>query len=122
MPTGRSQQRGRPRHPGVFTPAEWRVVAGLRDRRTNAQIAQDLGISVHTVRSHVSRILRKLGVLSRRDAPTAIDGAQGPVRCSFCLRPESEVLELLGGMAGAHICGECVDTATRILNEHRPRR
>jgi len=31
--------RGRPRYPDVLTPAEWRVMAGLRAGNTNAEIA-----------------------------------------------------------------------------------
>ncbi|MBI5287359.1 MAG: hypothetical protein HY873_00095 [Chloroflexi bacterium] len=121
MSTSTRGKRGRPRHPGVFTPAEWRVVDAIRAHETNARIAQELGVSVHTVRSHVSRILRKLGVSTRRDAAAALDGVSAPggARCSFCLRPENDVAELLGGMAGARICGECVDIAARILAAHR---
>ena len=32
-------RRGRPPHPGVLTPAEWRVLEELREGRTNAEIA-----------------------------------------------------------------------------------
>jgi DNA-binding NarL/FixJ family response regulator len=52
--------RGRPRCPDVLTPAEWRVMAGLRVGKTNAEIARDEHVSVHTVRTHVSsRVLKK---------------------------------------------------------------
>ncbi len=118
-----ASRRGRPRHPGVFTATEWRVAAALRTGATNATIAQELGVSVHTVRSHVAHILRKLGVSTRRDATAVLDGEQ-PARtrrCSFCLRSEDDVAELVAGMAGGHICGECVNVAARIVAEHRGR-
>ncbi|MDA0351061.1 MAG: helix-turn-helix transcriptional regulator [Chloroflexi bacterium] len=59
--------RGRPRHPDVLTPAEWRVAEHVRDGRTNAEIAVRLGISVNTVRFHVSHILDKLALGGREE-------------------------------------------------------
>jgi DNA-binding CsgD family transcriptional regulator len=57
--------RGRPRHPDLLTPAEWRVAEQLREGKTNAEIAVRLGVSVNTVRYHVSNILGKLGFADR---------------------------------------------------------
>ena len=45
---------------------EAEVLAALADHLTNAQIAQRLHISVRTVESHVSSLLRKLQVTDRR--------------------------------------------------------
>ncbi|MEY2398116.1 MAG: hypothetical protein QOJ00_1290 [Actinomycetota bacterium] len=45
---------------------EREVLDALGQRRTNAQIAQALHISVRTVESHVSSLLRKLGATDRR--------------------------------------------------------
>jgi predicted ATPase/DNA-binding CsgD family transcriptional regulator len=45
---------------------EAEVLAAVADRLTNAEIAQRLHISVRTVESHVSSLLRKLGVSDRR--------------------------------------------------------
>jgi predicted ATPase/DNA-binding CsgD family transcriptional regulator len=45
---------------------EQEVLAGLAEHLTNAQIAQRLHISVRTVESHVSSLLRKLGAADRR--------------------------------------------------------
>lgn len=57
--------RGRPRHPDVLTPAEWRVLEDVRRGWTNQEIADDLGVSVNTVRAHVSSMLAKLDLPDR---------------------------------------------------------
>ncbi|WP_205752848.1 ATP-binding protein [Cryptosporangium phraense] len=49
-----------------LTAREAEVLALLRDRLTNAEIAGQLYVSVRTVESHVSALLRKLGVADRR--------------------------------------------------------
>ncbi len=48
-----------------LTPTERAVALRLTDGGSNKTIARDLGVSVRTVESHVSRILAKLGVQSR---------------------------------------------------------
>lgn len=58
-------ERGRPPHPELLTPAEQRVLAELRSGRPNAEIAVRLGVSVNTVRYHVSNILAKLELPNR---------------------------------------------------------
>ena len=57
---------GRPRHPDVLTPAEWRVLEALREGGTNAEIGARLGVSANTVRYHVSNMLAKLDLRDRR--------------------------------------------------------
>ena len=56
----RRHDRGRPPHQDVLTPAEWRVLEQLREGRPNAEIAERLGLSVNTVKTHVSSMLAKL--------------------------------------------------------------
>lgn len=58
---------GDPEHSGLLTPRETDVLAQLQRRRSNAQIAAELHISVETVRTHARHIYRKLGVASRRE-------------------------------------------------------
>jgi len=58
--------RGRPRWSDVLTPAEWRVVEGVRHGMSNTLIASRQGVSVDAVKFHVSNALTKLGFVSRR--------------------------------------------------------
>jgi NarL family two-component system response regulator LiaR len=56
-----------------LTAREWEVVDLLRDGRSTEAIADDLVLSIETVRSHVKNILRKLDVRSREEAVAAAD-------------------------------------------------
>lgn len=51
-----------------LTPQQRTVLAHLVRGRLNKQIAHDLGVSMTTIKAHVSAILQKLGVLSRTQA------------------------------------------------------
>lgn len=55
-------------HPAGLSEREAQVLALLRENLTNAEIAGRLSISVKTVDHHVSAVLAKLGVRSRREA------------------------------------------------------
>ncbi len=61
----RPSRRG-PR-PDTLTEQERVVLRLMRQRLTYKEIAQRLGVSWHTVRTHAQSILRKSGVHSRRD-------------------------------------------------------
>ncbi|HZX03165.1 VOC family protein [Kribbella sp.] len=63
-------KRGRPRHPDVLTPAEWRVVDMVRHGMSNRVIAQRRGISVDAVKFHVANALLKLGLHRRAELRT----------------------------------------------------
>ncbi|MGK2966521.1 MAG: response regulator transcription factor [Tepidiformaceae bacterium] len=52
----------------MLTPRERDVLALISEHRTNREIAATLVIAEATVETHVHRILRKLGVKSRREA------------------------------------------------------
>lgn len=70
-----SMSRGRPPHPDVLTPAEWRVVEGVRHGMSNARIAARRGISVDAVKYHVANAVLKLG-LDNRAALRRWDGVR----------------------------------------------
>lgn len=53
--------------PEVLTPREADVLEQLQSGRSNAEIAQALHVGVETVRTHVRRVYRKLGVSTRRE-------------------------------------------------------
>lgn len=53
---------------------EAEVLAAVSEHLTNAEIADRLFISVRTVESHVSSLLRKLQVTDRRELADAADG------------------------------------------------
>jgi DNA-binding CsgD family transcriptional regulator/tetratricopeptide (TPR) repeat protein len=61
---------------GDISDREAEVLAFLGEHRSNAQIAKQMHISVRTVESHVSSLLRKLGVSDRR-ALAAFAGRAG---------------------------------------------
>ncbi|HEY2552453.1 MAG TPA: LuxR C-terminal-related transcriptional regulator [Streptosporangiaceae bacterium] len=60
-------RRGRPRHPDVLTPAEWRVVDAVRHGLSAPQIARRQGVSQDAVKFHAANVLAKLGLTSRAE-------------------------------------------------------
>jgi DNA-binding CsgD family transcriptional regulator/catechol 2,3-dioxygenase-like lactoylglutathione lyase family enzyme len=54
--------RGRPPHPDVLTPAEWRILDWLRHGLSLRQVAERRGTSRDAVKYHVANITAKLGV------------------------------------------------------------
>jgi DNA-binding CsgD family transcriptional regulator/catechol 2,3-dioxygenase-like lactoylglutathione lyase family enzyme len=60
-------KRGRPLHPDILTPAEWRVVEGVRHGLTNPAIAARCDLTLDAVKFHVSSALGKLGLTSRQE-------------------------------------------------------
>lgn len=59
------RRRGRPAHPDVLTPTEWRVLDMLRHGVRRADIARSRGTSVDAVKYHLANISGKLGVGAR---------------------------------------------------------
>jgi NarL family two-component system response regulator LiaR len=65
------QAAGKPPKPGLdLTERERAVLALMVEGLNNTQIAEKLGVSPSTIKSHVSNILTKLGVSSRTEAVT----------------------------------------------------
>lgn len=60
-------KRGRPPYPDILTPAEWRVVEGVRHGLTNPAIAARCDLTLDAVKFHVSSALGKLGLASRQE-------------------------------------------------------
>jgi DNA-binding CsgD family transcriptional regulator len=60
--------RGRPPHPDILTPRQFEVLGLLRQGLSNPEIAERLGISLDTVKDHVSEILGKLDLPNRQEA------------------------------------------------------
>jgi GAF domain-containing protein len=55
-----------------FTPQEARVALLLAERKTNQEVADALFVSSHTARHHTERVLKKLGIVSRRAVADAL--------------------------------------------------
>jgi DNA-binding CsgD family transcriptional regulator/catechol 2,3-dioxygenase-like lactoylglutathione lyase family enzyme len=83
------KDRGRPPHPDILTPAEWRVVEAVRHGMTNSEIARRRGISLDAVKYHVANILLKLGFSKR----TELRGWDGVRRDSNLFARESTMTD-----------------------------
>ena len=65
----------------TVTDREWEVLQMLLQRRSTAEMADNLFVSVGTVRSHVSTLLRKLGAVDREDVIALVThGGHGSIR------------------------------------------
>jgi DNA-binding NarL/FixJ family response regulator len=73
--------RGRRVHtaagPVDVTEREWEILRLLLQRRSTREMADALFVSVGTVRSHVSTLLRKLGAVDRDDAIALVERGRG---------------------------------------------
>jgi DNA-binding NarL/FixJ family response regulator len=82
--TSPSRRRPLPSISGArLTAREWEVLELLRRSLTTAELAERLGVSPGTVRSHVASIVHKLGAADRDAAVGVLDGAEtvgGPAR------------------------------------------
>lgn len=59
----------------ALTPAQARVLAAAATGKLNKQIAYEMGLAEPTVKSHMSAILKRLGVPNRTQAILMINGA-----------------------------------------------
>jgi len=59
-----SAKRGRPAHPDVLTPTEWRIVDAVRHGMSNREIARRRGVSSDAVKFHLANVEAKLQIES----------------------------------------------------------
>jgi transcriptional regulator EpsA len=74
QPPRPSERAPLPQAGGGLTERERQVLHGLREGRSNQEIARELAISALTVKNHVQRILRKLGASNRAHAVARAQG------------------------------------------------
>ena len=58
-----------------LTPMQARVTRMLLTRRTNSEMAEHLGLSIHTVRRHVEAVLMRINAKDRWDVERVVYGA-----------------------------------------------
>lgn len=63
-------------HSDVLSTREYEILRLIAAGKSNAQVAQELGISAHTVKNHLSNIFEKLGARSRTQAVVFALGRQ----------------------------------------------
>jgi DNA-binding CsgD family transcriptional regulator len=80
--------------PTTISVREAEVLNALGEHLTNAQIAQKLHVSVRTVESHVSSLLRKLGAEDRRELATM--SGTPPVWPTPGAEPSGQVPQVIG--------------------------
>jgi DNA-binding NarL/FixJ family response regulator len=56
------------RHPHTVTPRQREILRQIAAGRTSAEIAEELGLSVFTIRNYVERVFSRLGVYTRAGA------------------------------------------------------
>jgi len=95
--------RGRPPHPGLFTPAEERLLPFIEAGLTNPEIAARTGLTVNTVHTHVASMLAKSGATDRHQLPKF---APPPSRPRFAWLPALGVP--LAGVAAVGVLGIAV--------------
>lgn len=89
------KSRGRPPHPDILTPAEWRVANAVRHGLTNKAIAKTQGVNLDGVKYHVANIISKLNLKNRK----ALKSWQGyPINSLFALKENTveQTLDTLG--------------------------
>jgi predicted ATPase/DNA-binding CsgD family transcriptional regulator len=94
----------------TISPREAEVLTALGEHLTNAEIAGRLFISVRTVESHVSSLLRKLGVADRR----ALAAAGGRVRADA----QTDAADPAGAVASANLPSPLTPFVGRAAERH----
>lgn len=118
------RRRGRATSGNAPTAAERETLRDVKLGLTNKEIASKRGVSVNTIRTQVSSLLRKSGLESRkalakwRDKMDDAKESTIALACSFC-RKTSEQVETLVAGPGVYICGACVALCNDVLARHR---
>jgi DNA-binding CsgD family transcriptional regulator/catechol 2,3-dioxygenase-like lactoylglutathione lyase family enzyme len=107
MPIRRA--RGRPAHPDLLTPGEWRVVDGVRHGLRNREIAARQGVSLDAVKYHVANALHKLGLAGRAELrhwsgvrrDSALHAKELPMTQDIFLGPIGQVARSVQDIAAA---------------------
>jgi len=68
LPKGAKPAIGKQRYRIDLTERETEVLELIAKGKNNKEIAEDLGLSIHTVKAHVSSIMQKLSVDDRTEA------------------------------------------------------
>jgi DNA-binding NarL/FixJ family response regulator len=76
-PRGSSGTRGRQPGGNALTPRELEILTLLAEGLSNAEIARTLGLKEPTVKGHLWRLYRKIGVRNRTGAASWAAGAKG---------------------------------------------
>ena len=98
----RDTRRGRPPHPDILTPTEWRVLYAVQHGLTNEQIARRRKTSTDAVKFHVANLLLKLGVRSRRDLQRlSLTAADSPLKTSSKSPSAQEQTHQIGALGQA---------------------
>lgn len=124
---GTGRRSARPRFGWeALTDTEARVARLVSARRSNPEIARELYLSRHTVVSHVSRVLAKLGVSSRTELVAAgaagelellgrqlFDGASGQARTSSA-RPKTSTWHSASSTSSTRAKSEAPTVTSRL--------
>ena len=90
-----------PWHP--LTTREFEVARKIAEGRTNAALADELGISPKTANSHVEHILAKLGVARRAEIAAWATGVMSTATTGSGPRPDASQLNTANGAAHAPV-------------------
>lgn len=101
--------RGRPPHPDILTPAEWRVVEAVRHGMSNPEIARRLGHSSDAVKYHLANAMAKLGFTRRAEIrhwagvsrDSALHGKESAMTEPLALGPIGQVSRHVTDIAAA---------------------
>jgi DNA-binding CsgD family transcriptional regulator len=93
---------------------EAEVLALLERHMTNAQIAESLFISVRTVESHVSSMLRKLGVPDRRSLARSIPPTEAVIPEPTVCRSQRSAVDSVGLGTRPELTDEVVQSGCRV--------